>query len=120
MTAGRRTRTLDAAIHARTMTSDDASDLDRMDDDGGWHEGLSYWGGYLTKTVWWTEVAHTALGIDSFRKPFFANVGNYPLYTAPPGSPDMGFGDLSFRPPPPWNRTRPFQRSGRAIVKPIA
>lgn len=69
------------------------------DDDGGWHEGLSYWSGYLTKTVWWTEVADKALGIDSFRKPFFAHVGDYPLYVAPPGSPDMGFGDLSYRPP---------------------
>ncbi|MCI0464807.1 MAG: DUF4962 domain-containing protein, partial [Gemmataceae bacterium] len=69
------------------------------DDDGGWHEGLSYWAGYLTKTVWWTEVAQKALGLDSFQKPFFANIGNYPLYTAPPGSPEMGFGDLSFRPP---------------------
>jgi hypothetical protein len=68
------------------------------DDDGGWHEGLAYWGGYLTKTVWWTELAEVALGIDSFKKPYFANVGNYPLYTAPPGSPNMGFGDNSFRP----------------------
>lgn len=36
ITAGRRTRTLDAAIDARTMTAEDASDLVRMDDDGGW------------------------------------------------------------------------------------
>lgn len=70
------------------------------DDDGGWHEGLSYWGGYLSKVVWWSEVAWKALGIDTFRKPFFQNAGVYALYTAPPGSPDMGFGDLSNRRPP--------------------
>jgi hypothetical protein len=74
------------------------------DDDGGWHEGLSYWAGYMSKFVWWAEVAEKALGIDSFRKPFFANVGNYALYTAPPGSPDMGFGDLSHsRPSSGWS-----------------
>jgi hypothetical protein len=74
------------------------------DDDGGWHEGLSYWAGYMTKIVWWTEVAEKALGIDAFRKPFFAHAGDYALYTAPPGSPDMGFGDLSHgRPSSGWS-----------------
>ncbi|MCS7265268.1 MAG: DUF4962 domain-containing protein [Armatimonadetes bacterium] len=74
------------------------------DDDGGWHEGLSYWAGYMGKFIWWAEVAEKALSIDSFRKPFFANVGNYALYTAPPGSPDMGFGDLSHgRPSSGWS-----------------
>ncbi len=69
------------------------------DDDGGWHEGLSYWAGYMVKTTWWLDIARTALGIDGFKKPFFAHVADYALYTAPPGSPEMGFGDLSFRPP---------------------
>ncbi len=73
------------------------------DDDGGWHEGLSYWAGYMSKIVWWTEVAEKALGIDSFLKPFFARACDYALYTAPPGSPDMGFGDLSHgRPSAGW------------------
>ncbi|MCU0871926.1 MAG: DUF4962 domain-containing protein [Pirellulaceae bacterium] len=69
------------------------------DDDGGWHEGVSYWSGYMGKAVWWLQVAHSALGIDGLQKPFFAQVGDYPLYIAPPGSPNSGFGDLSFRPP---------------------
>lgn len=69
------------------------------DDDGGWHEGVSYWAGYMGKSVWWLQVAHAALGIDGLKKPFFARVGDYPLYIAPPGSPNSGFGDLSFRPP---------------------
>ncbi len=69
------------------------------DDDGGWHEGVSYWGGYMSKVVTWLQVANSALGIDGFKKPFFAQVGDYPLYIAPPGSPNMGFGDLSYRPP---------------------
>jgi hypothetical protein len=69
------------------------------DDDGGWHEGVSYWSGYMGKAVWWLQVAHSALGIDGLQKPFFSQVGDYPLYIAPPGSPNSGFGDLAFRPP---------------------
>lgn len=69
------------------------------DDDGGWHEGVSYWSGYQSKAVWWLQVAHSALGIDGLKKPFFSQVGDYPLYVAPPHSPNSGFGDLSYGPP---------------------
>jgi hypothetical protein len=69
------------------------------DDDGGWHEGVSYWSGYLNKSVWWQQVAQAALGIDGLKKPFFAQIGDYPLYIAPPNSPNSGFGDLSYGPP---------------------
>lgn len=68
------------------------------DDDGGWHEGVSYWSGYQSKAVWWLQVAQAALGIDGLKKPFFAQVGDYPLYLAPPNSPNAGFGDLAWRP----------------------
>ena len=68
------------------------------DDDGGWHEGVSYWSGYQNKVVWWLQVAKSALGIDGLKKPFFAQVGDYPLYISPPHSPNSGFGDLSARP----------------------
>ena len=68
------------------------------DDDGGWHEGVSYWSSYQNKAVWWLQVAKSALGIDGLKKPFFAHVGDYPLYIAPPHSPNAGFGDLAFRP----------------------
>ncbi|MFM1747115.1 MAG: hypothetical protein RLZZ188_781 [Verrucomicrobiota bacterium] len=68
------------------------------DDDGGWHEGVSYWSGYQNKAVWWLQVAQAALGIDGMRKPFYAQVGDYPMYLAPPNSPNAGFGDLSGRP----------------------
>ncbi|MES2692229.1 MAG: DUF4962 domain-containing protein, partial [Verrucomicrobiota bacterium] len=68
------------------------------DDDGGWHEGVAYWSSYQNKTVWWLQVAQAALGIDGLKKPFFAQVGDYPLYISPPNSPNSGFGDLSARP----------------------
>lgn len=67
------------------------------DEDGGWHEGAAYFGGYMSKAVWWLEVARSALKIDGFKKPFFSQVGDFPLYLAPPGSPNVGFGDLSYR-----------------------
>ena len=69
------------------------------DDDGGWHEGLSYFAGYMSKAAWWMDIAQSALGIDGFKKPFFAHFGEYALYAVPPGTPDLGFGDLSHRPP---------------------
>ena len=69
------------------------------DDDGGWHEGVSYWSGYMGKAVWWLQVSKVALDIDGLKKPFFAQVGDFPLYVAPPGSPNVGFGDSSYRPP---------------------
>ncbi len=43
--------------------------------------------------------AQSALGIDGLKKPFFAQVGDYPLYIAPPHSPNSGFGDLAYNPP---------------------
>lgn len=66
------------------------------DDDGGWHEGVSYWAGYMSKVVWWLQVSDKALQIDGLKKPFFAQVGDFPMYVAPPNSPNMGFGDLSY------------------------
>jgi len=75
------------------------------DDDGGWHEGLSYWAGYMSKAVWWFDVAKAALRIDGFDKPFLSKVGDYALWIAPPGSPNMGFGDLSYGQPSPYWRS---------------
>lgn len=68
------------------------------DDDGGWHEGASYLTGYMTKATTWMQFAHSALGIDGLKKPFFSEVGNIPLYVVPPNTPSSGFGDLSHRP----------------------
>ena len=68
------------------------------DDDGGWHEGASYLTGYMTKVTAWMQVAHSALGIDGLKKPFFNQIGNLPLYVAPPNTPASGFGDLSYKP----------------------
>ncbi len=68
------------------------------DDDGGWHEGASYLSSYMSKITTWMQFARSALDIDGMKKPFFAEIGNIPLYVTPPNTPTAGFGDLSFRP----------------------
>ncbi|MDY0354653.1 MAG: DUF4962 domain-containing protein [Sedimentisphaerales bacterium] len=67
------------------------------DDDGGWHEGVSYWASYLNRFTWWADVMREAMGIDVYRKPFFSNVGYYAMYLMPPGKVGGGFGDLTAR-----------------------
>ena len=66
------------------------------DDAGGWHEGLAYWSSYLTRVTWWLATMKSSYGIDGYRKPFFANAGNFGLYVVPPGETMGGFGDLTF------------------------
>ena len=68
------------------------------DDDGGWHEGLAYLSSYMSKVPWWIDVAESALAIDTFKTPFFSRIGDYAMYSAPPGTPDLGFGDRSVGP----------------------
>ncbi len=63
------------------------------DDDGGWHEGVMYWSSYIGRFTWWADVMRAALDINAFDKPYFAQVGYYPIYLLPPGKVGGGFGD---------------------------
>lgn len=36
------------------------------DDDGGWHQGASYWRSYLERFTWWADVMRVAMGINAF------------------------------------------------------
>jgi len=65
------------------------------DDDGGWHEGASYWSSYLDRFSWWADIQRAALGIDAYDKPYFSRIGDYPLYLMPPNMVGGGFGDLN-------------------------
>lgn len=67
------------------------------DAEGGWHEGLAYWRSYLGRFTWWADVMRSALRLDAYTKPFFAHVGDWPLYLQPPGTRGGGFGDLCGR-----------------------
>jgi hypothetical protein len=67
------------------------------DEDGGWHEGSSYWSSYIGRFTWWADVMREAMGINAYNKPYFAKVGYYPMYLMPPGKNDGGFGDGAWR-----------------------
>jgi len=67
------------------------------DDDGGWHEGTSYWFSYQNRFTWWADVMREAMGINAFDKPFFSKAGYYAMYLMPPGKVGGGFGDLTAR-----------------------
>jgi len=65
------------------------------DDDGGWHEGASYWSSYVGRFTWWADIMRAATRIDAYRKPYFSKIGYYPIYLMPPGTIGGGFGDLT-------------------------
>ena len=67
------------------------------DDDGGWHEGSSYWSSYIGRFTWWADVMREAMGIDAYDKPYFSKVGYYPMYLLSPNKVGGGFGDLTAR-----------------------
>lgn len=65
--------------------------------DGGWHEGVSYWGSYMRRMV--RIVAELdRLGIPLKDKPFFRNTGYFGLYAGYPDRPTRAFGDAHHQP----------------------
>jgi hypothetical protein len=65
------------------------------DSDGGWHEGMAYWNSYITRFTWWAETMQNVLGVDPYKKPYFAQAGYLPMYLMPPGTAGGGFGDCT-------------------------
>ncbi len=65
------------------------------DSDGGWHEGAAYWSSYINRFTWWADVMREAMGINAYDKPYFSQIGYYPMYLMPPGKVGGGFGDLN-------------------------
>ena len=63
------------------------------DDDGGWHEGLLYWESYQIRFCWWADAMNAAFGISAFDKPYYSQIGFYPLYYTPPGRVGTILGD---------------------------
>lgn len=84
------------------------------DEDGGWHEGLSYWQSYLSRFSMWADVLRSAAGIDVYRLPYFAKIGYYPMYLTPPGTPGSGFGDLNAERPGDRSRDIMYAFAGQA------
>ncbi|MCP4641765.1 MAG: DUF4962 domain-containing protein [bacterium] len=63
------------------------------DEDGGWHEGTGYWASYNARFMWWAFVMRAAFNVDVFDRPYYHRIGDFGLYTLPPGSERTGFGD---------------------------
>jgi len=63
------------------------------DDDGGWHEGVSYWSSYIGRFTWWADVMREAMGVNAYEKPYFSKIGYYAMYLMPPGRLSGVFGD---------------------------
>jgi len=62
-------------------------------EDGGWHEGPSYWSYYMGFALHFIVPLRNLTGIDLLRKPFFRNTPYYKLYTNPPYAKISPFGD---------------------------
>lgn len=71
------------------------------DEDGGWAQGYAYWASYVNRSTWWLDALLAALRIDGTAKPFYRNVGLFPLYVAPPKGALVGFGDYAEAEPGP-------------------
>jgi len=63
------------------------------DEDGGWHEGQAYWHSYMSLFMYWALAMEVPFGIRSFDKPFFEHVGDFGLYSCPPGTKSGAFAD---------------------------
>ncbi len=68
-------------------------------DDGGWHEGPSYWSYYMGFVLHFVVPLRNATGVDLMQKPFFRNTPYYKLYTNPPYAKISPFGDGEHRGP---------------------
>ncbi|NLP08910.1 DUF4962 domain-containing protein, partial [bacterium] len=62
-------------------------------EDGGWHEGPSYWSAYMSFALHFVVALRNATGADLMEKPFLRNTPNYLLYSNPPYARLSPFGD---------------------------
>ncbi len=65
------------------------------DSDGGWAEGGNYWMMGMAYLIDAANQLKAYSGIDLYKRPFFQNTGDFPLYTKPPNTRRASFGDDS-------------------------
>jgi len=68
-------------------------------DDGGWHQGPSYWTAYESNVLHFITALNKATGVNLIQKDFFQNTPYYILYTNPPYARLSPFGDGENNPP---------------------
>ncbi len=72
--------------------------------DGGWNEGVSYWGYGIGQAIMFVEAMNNISNgsVDLFKLPFLAATGNFGLYTRTPAGDSFNFSDCNAGPPRPW------------------
>ena len=65
------------------------------DSDGGWAEGPHYWMTGMAYLIDAANMLKAFAGIDLYKRPFFQNTGDFPLYTKAPDTRRATFGDDS-------------------------
>ncbi|WP_371069036.1 DUF4962 domain-containing protein [Sediminibacillus sp. JSM 1682029] len=61
--------------------------------DGGWAEGPHYWLTGMAYVIEAMNLLKNFNGYDLYRRPFFQNTGDFPLYVYPPDTNRASFGD---------------------------
>ncbi|WP_302630584.1 DUF4962 domain-containing protein [Antarctobacter heliothermus] len=65
------------------------------DSDGGWAEGTNYWMMGMAYLIEAANRLKSYTGIDLYKRPFFRNTGDFPLYCKAPNTRRATFGDDS-------------------------
>ncbi len=65
------------------------------DADGGWAEGTNYWMMGMAYLIEAANRLKSLTGIDLYKRPFFRNTGDFPLYCKAPNTRRATFGDDS-------------------------
>ena len=65
------------------------------DSDGGWAEGTNYWMMGMAYLIDAANLLRSYTGLDLYKRPFFQNTGDFPLYCKAPNTRRATFGDDS-------------------------
>ncbi|RJS67629.1 hypothetical protein CW680_02585 [Candidatus Bathyarchaeota archaeon] len=78
--------------------------LDAGGVDGGWDEGVGYWGYGIGEAVRFAEALKRASNskVNVFNHPYLKVTGDFGLYLETPDGGCFNFADCGYRPPNPW------------------
>lgn len=86
-------------------------------EDGGWHQGPSYWGLYVGFALQFVVELEKATGINLMEKPFLQNTPYFKLYTNPPYAKISPFGDGEHHPPIIGGEASTYDKSGEVMYQ---
>ncbi len=72
--------------------------------DGGWNEGVSYWGYGIGQAMMFVEAIHRVSdgAVNLYDLPFLKVTADFGLYNRTPGGECFNFSDCNIGPPRPW------------------